>query len=212
VGTLRVLVAEDHALMRDAIRLALERANGIEVVGETDDGSRAVPLVGRVLPDVVLLDLCLPGMDGLACLQRLRERYPALKVVVFSALDEPDRIAAALGRGACGYVLKTIDPADLASAIRQAVEGSFFSVAAAPTEPPVPAGAPPLSPKELDVLRELALGLANREIAAKLWISEQTVKFHVRNIYRKLGVSRRTEAVHYAHVARLVDTPVCEPA
>jgi DNA-binding NarL/FixJ family response regulator len=197
--------------MRDAIRLALEGADDIDVVGETDNGTRVVPLVGRVLPDLVLLDMCLPGADGLVCLEQLRERHPTVKVVILSALDDADRVAAALRRGACGYILKSINPADLPSTIRQAVEGSFFSVALPEAEPESPADVRSLSPKELVVLRELALGLGNREIAAKLWLSEQTVKFHLRNIYRKLGVSKRTEALRYAHLARVVETPVFEP-
>jgi DNA-binding NarL/FixJ family response regulator len=204
-GTIRLLVAEDHALMRDGLRLVLEGAEGIQLVGEARDGNEVLPLVASLDPNVVLLDLRMPGMDGLACLDQIRERHPNVKVVVFSALDSNEQIEAALRRGAAGYVVKTINPVDLASAIRQAVEGSVFhpfslfdaSGEAAARE----AG---LSEKELAVLRELAHGRSNKEIARALYVSEQTVKFHLRNVYRKLGVANRVEAARYAHEAGLL--------
>ena len=204
-----VLVAEDHALMRDGVRLVLGEAEGIELVGEARTGNEVLPLVAKTLPDVVLLDLRMPGMDGLTCLDQIRERFPAVKVVVFSALDSNEQIEAALRRGAAGYVVKTVNPADLASAIRQAVEGSVFhpfSFAGGSDENAARQAG--LSEKELAVLRELAHGRSNKEIAGALFVSEQTVKFHLRNIYRKLGIATRTEALRFAYQNNLVEARV----
>jgi DNA-binding NarL/FixJ family response regulator len=207
--TIKVLVAEDHALMRDGVRLVLSDADGIELVGEARTGNEVLPLVARFNPDVVLLDLRMPGMDGLSCLDQIRERYPTVKVVIFSALDSNEQIEAALRRGADGYVVKTINPVDLASAIRQAVEGSVFhpfSMGNGSAE--TAAKQAGLSEKELAVLRELAHGRSNKEIAGVLFVSEQTVKFHLRNIYRKLGIATRTEALRFAYQNNLVEAPL----
>jgi DNA-binding NarL/FixJ family response regulator len=204
---IRVLIAEDHALMRDGVRLILEEAEGIELVGEARRGNEVLPAVTRTKPDVVLLDLRMPGMDGLAVIDQLREQRADVKVVVFSALDQPEQIEGALRRGAHGYIVKTINPADLPSAIRQAVEGSvyhpFGPVTASADDAAKEAG---LSEKEVAVLRELAHGHSNKEIASSLFVSEQTVKFHLRNIYRKLGIATRTEALRYAYQHNLVET------
>ena len=204
--TIRVLIAEDHALMRDGVRLILDDADGIEVVGEAHRGDDVLPIVGRVLPDLLLLDLRMPGADGLTVLSEVRERFPDVKVVIFSAVDSRDQIEAALRRGADGYIVKTINPLDLPSAIRQAVEGSVFHPFTLLTTSPDSAGRKAgLSEKELAVLRELANGRSNKEIAAALFVSEQTVKFHLRNIYRKLGIATRTEALRYAYENNLLE-------
>ncbi len=205
---IKVLVAEDHALMREGVRMVLDDDEDFEVVGEAARGNDVVPMVARTNPDVVLLDMQMPGMDGLAALEQLRERYPDVKVVVFSAIDEADQIEGALRRGADSYVVKTINPADLPSAIRQVVESSVFHpVALLADAGETAAKRSGLSDKEIAVLRELAQGLSNKEIAAKLFVSEQTVKFHLRNIYRKLGIASRTEALRYAFEHNLVDAP-----
>lgn len=212
MASLRVVVAEDHALMRDAIRLVLDEADDFEVVGEAESGLQVLPLVMRTLPDVALLDMRLPGLDGLACLELIRQRHPEMTVVMLSALDEPEQIAAALRRGARAYIVKSINPADLPGALRQTLEGSFFSASSLENGADDAARALGLSGKELDVLRQLAQGLSNREIAKTLWISEQTVKFHLRNIYRKLDISNRTEAVRYAYERHLVESPALQHA
>ena len=189
--------------MLDAIRTALEGEPEIEIVGEAQSGEAVLSLVARLRPDLVLLDLRMPGMSGFSVVDELREHFPSVKIVVLSGVDERRVIDDALRRGADAYVLKQVEPRDLAAAIRQATESTVFhrpldaSHAAAPT-----AG---LSPKELTILRGVAAGSSNKELARSLWVSEQTVKFHLTNIYRKLGVANRTEAARYAHAHRLAD-------
>ncbi len=208
-GGIRVVMAEDHALMRDGVRLILDEAEGLELVGEARRGDDVLRVVAHTQPDVVLLDIRMPGMDGMAVLEQLRQHHPDVKVVIFSALDSHDQIEAALRRGAHGYIVKTVNPADLPSAIRQAVEGSVFHpfalLAGTADATAKRAG---LSEKELAVLRQLAHGHSNKEIASALFVSEQTVKFHLRNIYRKLGIATRTEALRYAYEHRLIEAPV----
>jgi DNA-binding NarL/FixJ family response regulator len=199
---LRILVVDDHALMREAVRAIIDSADGMEVVGEAETASEALRQTIELQPDVVLLDLRLPDTDGLACLEAIRRRHPETPVVVFSGVDEPDLIRAALERGAACYVLKRISPLDLPAAIRQTLEQNVFQPHAGIVDE---RGG--LSEKELGVLEQLALGRSNREIAAELWISDQTVKFHLSNVYRKLGVSTRTEAIRIAHDRALVPTP-----
>jgi len=197
---LTILVVDDHALMREAVRAILDGADGLEVVGEAHSAASALAQTAALDPDLVLLDLRLPDVDGLGCLDALRRRHPKTKVVIFSAVDDTELVSAALARGAEGYVLKRIDPLDLPAAIRQTVERSVFHQQSLPTEEP----AAKLSAKELSVLEHLALGQSNREIASHLWVSDQTVKFHLRNVYRKLGASTRTEAIKIAHERALV--------
>ncbi len=202
--SLKVLVVDDHKLMLEALRLALEHAEGIELVGVTNEGVKALPLAGRLSPDVVLLDFRMPDLDGLTVLDRLRERFPAIKVVMLSGSDEPELIHEALRRGASAFVLKQIDPVDLPAAIRQAFEGTVFRTIGRDESEPQPADGPALTPKEQDVLGRMARGLSNAEIGRELWLSQQTVKFHLTNIYRKLGVANRTEAARVAMERGLV--------
>jgi DNA-binding NarL/FixJ family response regulator len=204
----KLLLADDHQLMLAAIRLALDEAPDLEIVGETQAGSQVLPLVGRTAPDVVVLDLRMPGMDGLRCLELLRERYPQVKTIVLSANDDPAAVKAALGRGAVAFVQKSIDPDDLAAVIRQAVAGTVFFAAgdASPAAADQPAW--DLPAREIEILGALAEGRTNKQMAQQFWLSEQTVKYHLTNIYRKLGVSSRTEAVHLAYEHGLVEHPV----
>jgi DNA-binding NarL/FixJ family response regulator len=203
---LRVVVADDHALMRSALCLLLTPEEGLEVVGEAASGTEVLPLVDRTRPDVLVLDLHMPQLDGFRCLEQLAEHHPGVRVVVLSGSDDEASIEAAFRRGAVAYVLKSIDPVDLPAAVRQAVAGCVFQpgalLAAARTSPSRAAG---LSDKECEVLAELAKGHSNRQIAQTLWLSEQTVKFHLRNVYRKLGVGNRTEALRLALDRHLVD-------
>ena len=196
----RLVVADDHAPMLEAVRLALRETEDIDVIGTASSGAELLELTPRLSPDVVLLDLRMPGMDGLACLDLMRERHPGVKVVVLSAVDDPQLIAGALQRGASSYVVKTVDPRDLAAAVRQAVEGTVYTgggVLAMQSAGESELGR--LTAKEQAVLRALAQGLSNRQIARELWLAEQTVKFHLTNIYKKLKVANRTEAARFAY-------------
>ena len=202
--TLRVAMVDDHRLMLDALLLALRDAEDIQLVGETNEGRKALALVTETKPDVLLLDFRMPDMDGLAVLDRVRKHHPHVKVIMLSGSDDPELIQDALRRGASAFILKQIDPGDLPGAIRQAVEGTIYSAIgrAADTNGGETAGG--LTPKELDVLSRVARGLSNKEISKELWLSEQTIKFHLTNIYRKLGVANRTEATRYAYQQGLV--------
>jgi DNA-binding NarL/FixJ family response regulator len=213
MAAVKVLLADDHRLIVQAVRCVLEAAGDFEIVGEAFSGEQVVSLVSRTEPDVVLLDIHMPVMDGLKCLDVIHERHPSVKVMMLSALDEPETIAAAINRGAAAFVAKQIDPRDLPSAIRQVVARSVYHA-------PVDAGeagatlaeATGLTASEQRVLDALARGLTNKEIASELWLTEQTVKFHLTRIYRRLGVANRTEAVRCAYQKRLVAHPFYEPA
>jgi len=201
---MRILLADDHPLLTSGVRQVLEREPGFEIVGEAHSGPEVVPLVTRFEPDVVLLDLRMPGLDGLLCLDRIQARRPETKVVVLSMSSDPLQIQSAFEHGARGYILKTIDPGDLASAIRQAVDGTGFHAAGLPVFDEAHAAAPSLTGQELTILRLVAHGESNGAIARRLWLSEQTIKFHLSRIYRKLDVSNRTQAASWAHEHGLV--------
>jgi DNA-binding NarL/FixJ family response regulator len=202
-----VLVADDHPLMLAALRRLLDETSDFEIVAEVSVGSHVLPAVNETRPDVVLLDVRMPELDGISCLQRLRKQAPDVAVVMLSSYSDDTQIAAARDAGAHGYVVKTVEPVDLAGVLRSALEGSTFTVWGAPTLQTATANGPTvLSERESAVLEAVARGLSNREIGKQLWISEQTVKFHLRNIFRKLGVSSRTEAARYAYRTGLAGT------
>ena len=200
MGTIRVILVEDHALMRDAVKLVFDETEDVELVGEVDSGNDLLPLMARVACDFVLLDVQVPGLDGLGCLEALAKRYPQVKVAMLSAVEDPQVIESAFRRGARGYILKSVNPFDLPAAIRQIVDESVIhrslAAQAGGARAAWPAG---LSEKEVAVLVELCHGHTNKQIAARLWLSEQTVKFHLRKIYRKLRINSRTEALRYAY-------------
>ena len=205
----KVLIADDHPLVRSGVRRALEGERDMEVVGEATNGAKVLPLVGQTGPDLVVLDLSMPHLDGLACLDQLRRRYPDVKVVILSASGDPDRVQAALSRGATAYVVKSVDVRDLASALRQAIEGTVFhAIGVSPESDERLAESSGLTKRELAVLKAVARGLSNQAIGREFWVSEQTVKFHLRNIFRKLGVASRTEAARYAFEHGLVESSV----
>ncbi|HKF13791.1 MAG TPA: response regulator transcription factor [Gaiellaceae bacterium] len=196
----RVLVADDHRLMLAAVRRALAEAEDFEIVDEVSVGSRVLPAVRETKPDVVLLDLRMPELDGLTCLQRLRKHHSAVAVVILSSYSDDAQIEAVRQAGAVGYIVKTVKPVDLPAVLRTALSGKPFAVWGAEEDQGAgPTEASALSEREEAVLTAVARGLSNREIARELWISEQTVKFHLRNVYRKLGVSNRTEAARHAY-------------
>lgn len=198
MSAVRVILAEDHALMRDAVKLVFDGVDDLRLVGEVANGNDLLPLMRQVDADFVLLDVQLPGVDGLQCLAALAEHYPQVKVAMLTAVDDPQVIDSAFRRGASGYILKSVNPYDLPAAIRQIVEKTVIHrpTAGATVPAPLPGG---LSRKEVAVLAELCHGHTNKQIAASLWLSEQTVKFHLRNVYRKLGINSRTEALRYAY-------------
>jgi two-component system nitrate/nitrite response regulator NarL len=187
--------------MLAAVRRALADAPDFEIVHEVSVGSHVLPAVREHKPAVVLLDLRMPELDGLACLERLRKYEPSVAAVILSSYSDPEQIDAARKGGARGYVVKTVEPVDLPTVLRTALSGTTFTVWGAEAEQsPAPVvGANALSERETAVLEAVARGLSNREIGRQLWISEQTVKFHLRNVYRKLGISSRTEAARYAY-------------
>jgi DNA-binding NarL/FixJ family response regulator len=206
---MRVLIADDHPLILAGIRHALQQADGFEVVAEASSGAQVLPLVAQTKPDVCLLDIRMPDMDGLAALDRIRKRHPDVKVVILSASTNPDIIQNVLNRGASAYIVKSVDPIDIPSALRQALQGSVFTAIGVPetqasSEAAKAAG---LTERETSILKALARGLSNEAIGKELWVAEQTVKFHLTNIYRKLDVSNRTEATRYAFKHGLVDSP-----
>ena len=202
---IRVLIADDHPLVTAAARRALEDTGEFEIVASVTRGSEVVPCVSERLPDVLLLDLNMPELDGLRCLERVRERWPDLRVVIFSASSDARLVTAAQQRGANGFVLKSVAGAGLSAALRSALTSSDFQVYGDDADQANADQFAGLSDRELLMLRTLASGLSNKAIGHKLWITEQTVKFHLTNIYRKLGVENRTQAIRYAYAHGLVE-------
>jgi DNA-binding NarL/FixJ family response regulator len=194
---MKILITNDRPLLIAGAREVLARDGDFDVVGVASHGAELMTLIGARHPDVVLLDLGTPGLEGLATVDRIRSAYPSVAVVVLSDVADPVEIRAAVRHGASGVVFTTIDPRDLGTAIRNAVQRTaFHTIAPAPSnhEAVEPLE---LSPRELEVLEAVATGLSNREIAAKLWVSEPTVKFHLTNVYRKLRVTNRTQATRW---------------
>jgi DNA-binding NarL/FixJ family response regulator len=210
----RIVIVEDHPLMAGALEANLERADGFTVVGTVTSGHQAEPLVARTLPDLVLLDLNLPGLDGLSCLALLRERYPAVTVVVLSGTEDEEMVERALSGGAAAFVRKSIAPADLPILLRQVLLGNVQfatpriarAVVTKDTRQSQLDGARAaargetgLTARELEVLERVAHGLTNRAVAAELFLSDQTVKRHLRGVFQKLGATNRTEAARNAY-------------
>jgi DNA-binding NarL/FixJ family response regulator len=198
---LKVLIADDHPLVLQGIRRALVESQGIEVVGEAASGEELLALIKRRKPHLVLLDLRMPGLGGLECLAEIKRSWPEIKTVVISACEDRSSIDAALLAGATAYMVKTVNPLDIPSVLRQASAGVVYHT---PTAAPVlsdeglAACGPNLTPRERAILKAIAGGLTTKAISESLWLSEHTVKFHLTNIYRKLGVSNRSAAVRYA--------------
>jgi DNA-binding NarL/FixJ family response regulator len=200
-ASLKVLIADDHPLMLHGIRRALEGSEGIDVVGEARSGEEVLALVDRRRPDLVLLDLHMPGIGGIECINQLKAGSPEVKAVVISASDDRPTIDSALLAGASAYILKSVSPVDIAAVLRQASTGAVYHVPATTRacsdEAPAMSG-PELTARERTILTAVADGLTTKAISRELWLSEHTVKFHLTNIYRKLGVSNRSGAVRYA--------------
>ena len=199
---IRVLIADDHPLIIAGVRRTLEHLDDIEVVGEAHSGPELLQLIERRDPSVVLMDLRMPGMNGLECLEQICGRWPRVKIVVLSACDERDTIDGALRSGADAYVLKSAQPIDIASVLRQVASGAVFYAPSGPPRAPGSTAAredvPMLTGRERSILAAVAAGLTTAAISREMWVSEHTVKFHLTNIYRKLGVANRAGAIRYA--------------
>lgn len=196
---MRVLLAEDHRIVRQGTRMVLESL-GIEVVGEAATGAEAVRLARELLPDIVMMDIHMPELTGVEATRRIRQENDAVRVLVLTAYNEPAYIHALLEAGADGFVLKTAELAELYKALQEvAAGGSAFDPSAVARAAEYGGSAMPvvegLTDREIDVLTYAARGLTNKQIGGELFISDRTVQGHLQNIYQKLGVSTRTEAV-----------------
>lgn len=215
-GSVRVAIVDDHELARGGLHAMLRRAPWIEVVGLAADCDSGEELIRRERPDVVLLDVRMPGVDGLTCLTRLREQGVDSKIIMVSGFDEARDILEAINRGASGYLLKGIGSQTLVDGVRDVVDGRLaidpellrlaLSENAAPTQS-IPPGAQSLTPRELDVLRLVAEGQTNKEIGWNLGITEDTVKKHVQNVIWKLNAVDRTQAAIVALRSGLLGNP-----
>jgi NarL family two-component system response regulator LiaR len=205
-----VLVVDDHAVVREGLRAFLELQDGIDVAGEAADGEEAIAAAERLDPDVVLMDLVMPKLDGLAAMRGLRERVPEARVIVLTSFLDDDKLLPALRAGAAGYLLKNAPPPELARAVRAAHAGEALLdpvVAARLVETLAGDGDPldRLTPREREVLELIGRGYPNKRIARRLEVSEKTVKTHVGHVLAKLGVTDRTQAAVVAVRAGLVD-------
>ena len=210
---IRVLIVDDHAMVRRGMRDFLDLHDDLEVVGEASDGLTALEATATLLPDVVVMDLVMPGLDGIAATAELKARHPAIEVVAITSFIEEERIAAAIEAGASGFLLKDAEADDLAAAIRAAHDGEVYldpavagivarrmrsNAMGGETRPSASAGLQRLTSRERDVLRCLARGLSNRAIAEELGMAERTARTHVSNILAKLGLASRTQAALFA--------------
>lgn len=204
--TVTVLIVDDHEIVRRGIRTFLETETGIEVLGEAQNGRDAVNLALQLQPDVVLMDLLMPDMDGIEAIRELHSQRSSCQILVLTSFGSDDKIFPAIKAGALGYLLKDISPEELVQAIRQAAEGHatlnptiasrLLRQFSSDTEPASPLE--PLSEREIEVLKRIACGLTNDQIGAKLFISEATVRTHVSHILGKLSLTNRTQAALWA--------------
>jgi NarL family two-component system response regulator YdfI len=215
-GAIRVLIADDHLVVREGLRLLLETAPDLTLVGEARNGAEAVEIARRERPDVVLMDLRMPAVDGIEAIARLRSEGPGPAIVILTTYDDEDLIQRGLRAGALSYLLKDTDRGTLIETIRAAARGETLLKpevlgrllgSAEPRRPaPVPAsGGVELTEREREVLAAAARGERSKEIADRLSISERTVKAHLTNVYNKLGVDSRAAAVAAAARLRLLD-------
>ncbi len=209
---IKVLLVDDQGLIRQGLRVLLELEPDLEIVGEAENGEQAINLVAKFQPDVVLLDIRMPIMDGVAATREIQKRFAKTKILVLTTFDDDEYVSAALQNGAMGYLLKDTPSEELAVAIRAVYKGytqlgpgivkkllTQFSHVALTQSPPVPSSLAELTPREKEVLRLIATGASNREIAQQLYISEGTVKNHVTNILNRLNLRDRTQAAIWAN-------------
>jgi DNA-binding NarL/FixJ family response regulator len=215
--SIRVVIADDQALVRSGFRMILDTKHDLEVVGEAEDGAQAVELVGRLRPDIVLMDVRMPGVDGLEATRRIVASGSTTRVIVLTTYEVDDSIFAALRAGASAFLLKDARPAELVEAIRVVSRGDALLAPSvtrrlldrfADALPGADAMAPPdlgdLTEREVEVLRLVAFALSNAEIAKRLVLTEATVKTHVSSVLRKLGLRDRVQAVVLAYDVGLV--------
>jgi NarL family two-component system response regulator LiaR len=206
-GSIRVLLVDDHAVVREGLRTFLDLQDGLDVVGEAEDGEQAVSEAERLRPDVILMDLVMPNLDGVGAMRALRERLPDARVIVLTSFADDERLLPAIQAGAAGYLLKNVQPKELARAVRAAHAGEalldplvaarLVEEIAHPSQRAEP-DAQHLTPREREVLELIGGGLSNKRIALELGVSEKTVKAHVGHLLAKLGVADRTQAALYA--------------
>ena len=212
---IRLILVDDHKLLREGLRRILELQGDIEIVAEAGDGHEAIRLVGLHNPEVVLMDINMPGMNGVEATRTIKTKYPLVAVLILTIHEDREYLLEVLKAGAAGYVLKDIDPDRLVEAIRLVCAGEsvvapgltaklIHELNASRTQP-ASSTDNPLSHREQEVLELMAEGIGNREIADKLFVSEKTVKNHVTSIFRKLDVSDRTQAVVQAVKRKIVD-------
>lgn len=206
IETIRVLIADDHAIVREGLRALIDTEPGMELVGEASDGVEAIQLARSLKPDVLLLDLLMPRKDGLAVIAEITQHEPEARILVLTSFAEDDKVFPAIKAGALGYLLKDTTPHSLLQAIRDVYQGEsslhptiarkLIGELHRPSSPP-PAGEE-LTDREVEVLSLVAQGLSNQEIADQLIVSERTVRKHVSNILGKLHLANRTQAALYA--------------
>ena len=206
---IRVLIVDDHAVVRGGLSKFLQVYKDLELIGEAENGAEAIRLTRQLQPDVVLMDLKMPEMDGVAATREIRTKHPAVRVIVLTSFAEDNMVQGALQAGATGYLLKNVSGGELANAIRAAHAGRMTlsseateALVHAATHPIVPADE--LTEREREVLALMVEGMSNQEIADRLFLSLGTVKFHAGNIYSKLGVDSRVAAVTLAIQRQLV--------
>jgi DNA-binding NarL/FixJ family response regulator len=212
-AAIRVLIVDDHAVVRMGLRAFFDLLDDIEVVGEAADGSEGVAMARRLQPDVVLMDLLMPNMDGITAIGRIKEERPETEIVTMTSFIEEEKVTAALEAGATGYVLKDAEAEEVAAAVREAFHGEMHldpqvtrllaqRLRTRKTEPEL---AEPLTDREKEVLGLLGRGLSNKEIGAELFITERTARTYVSNILGKLGLQSRTQAALWAVEHKLAE-------
>lgn len=208
---IRILIADDHAVVRQGLKMFLSLDPDLDVIGEASNGAEALDLSGQLQPDVVLMDLLMPVMDGITAIGKIRHQYPDIEVLALTSVLEDASVVGAVKAGAIGYLLKDTQADELRRAIKAAAEGQVQLAPQAAArllrEVRTPEAPEPLTDRETEVLTLLASGRANKEIARDLQIGEKTVKTHVSNILGKLGVQSRTQAALYAVRTGLVAAP-----
>jgi DNA-binding NarL/FixJ family response regulator len=201
---MRVLLADDQLVTLEGVRIVLEASDDISVVGQACTAEELCPLVARTRPDVVLIDPQLYREDEFGCIAAIQSAHREAKVVLFSVRSNIHHVQAALEAGAAAYIIKTIHPLDLVGALRQTLQRTVFHPRLSKALKGTSGHTEELTAREREILTAVARGLSNKAISEELWVTEQTVKFHLTNVYRKLGVPSRTAAVRYAHEHGLV--------